>query len=453
MVNKHNRAKIVQMKEAQREEAKEMQLNPDLSGPFTWPFRHFEIPPGERCAVPSGKYEDVPVTIYGKPGRNDVKKKCWWIHSDVGGFGKTYFLDKFEETYNAKVVRSSKNCTGIPKNTQFLLFDETGMLSDFDEFKQLTSRKCTTSFNRKMAGADYIPREDVQVIVCANQSPYEFFGKYDPKLQRKMMPPDWVTQIEQRVHYVRLDGDGEVTRRQFMHVTAWSGDEFKQELKVLRKASLKGKDDAVETSEFLQHALQLYKTRVTRGRSLEDFIETCLYDGNDIRLARMIFQKNLSRSTNSTKLDQWRREAFFESGGNDRKNYLPVSPEEIHRGLMRLRGEIGEVCLYQDQYYLDAAFTYPRKYAKYLNERVLIERPEPAMTKEDLATICIPRGRKRRHSECTDNFRDGGRIICDDAADLINVNNINDFDLWRCANAINKIRKMNTAGNTCDGRR
>jgi hypothetical protein len=88
----------------------------------------FEIPPGERCAVPSNKYQEVSVTIYGDPGRTDVKKKCWWIHSDVGGFGKTYFLDKFEETYNARVVRSTKNCTGIPKNTQFLLFDETGKL-------------------------------------------------------------------------------------------------------------------------------------------------------------------------------------------------------------------------------------------------------------------------------------------------------------------------------------
>jgi hypothetical protein len=84
-----------------------------------------------------------------------------------------------------------------------------------------------------MASADYIPREDVKVIVCANQSPYEFFGKYDPKLQRKMMPQDWVTQLEQRVHYVRLDGEGEATRRQFMHVTGWSEDEFRQELNVM----------------------------------------------------------------------------------------------------------------------------------------------------------------------------------------------------------------------------
>jgi hypothetical protein len=225
-----------------------------------------------------------------------------------------------------------------------------------------------------MAGADDIPREDVQVIVCANQSPNEFFGKYDPKLQRKMMPPDWVTQLEQCVHYVWLDGDGEVTRQQFMHVTAWSEDEFKQELNVLRKASLKGKDDAFETSEFLQHALQLYKTRVTRDRSMEDFIEMCLYDGIDIRLARMIFQNNLSRVTNLTKADQWRQEAFFECR-NDRNNYIPVSPEEIHKGLIALQAEIGEYHRYDKQRYLEAAITYPRQYAKYIYERVLPERP------------------------------------------------------------------------------
>jgi hypothetical protein len=125
-----------------------------------------------------------------------------------------------------------------------------------------------------------------------------------------------------------------------MHVTGWSEDEFRQELNVLRKASLKGKDDAVETSEFLQHALQLYRTRVTRGKSLEDFIEMCLYDGKDIRLARMIFLKDL-KQVNNPKLDEWRREAFFECD-NDRKNYIPVSPEEIHKGLVELQAEIGD---------------------------------------------------------------------------------------------------------------
>jgi hypothetical protein len=61
----------------------------------------------------------------------------------------------------------------------------------------------------------------------------------------------------------------------------------------------------------------------------------------------------------------------------------------------------------------------PREYAKYLNERVLPERPEPAMTMDDLVTACMPRRRKRRHSESSGNFKKGGRIICDDAAEEI----------------------------------
>jgi hypothetical protein len=56
----------------------------------------------------------------------------------------------------------------------------------------------------------------------------------------------------------------------------------------------------------------------------------------------------------------------------------------------------------------------------------------------------LNRVRKRRHSECTNNYKDGGRIICDDAAaDEIDTTLIDDFDLWRCANAINKVRKIN----------
>jgi hypothetical protein len=256
-----------------------------------------------------------------------------------------------------------------------------------------------------------------------------------------MMPQDWVTQLEQRVHYVRLDGDGEATRRQFMQVSTWSEDDFREEVKVLRKSCLRGEDDCLETSDFLQHAFQFYKARFIQGRSLEHFIKVCLQDGNDVRLARMIFQKDLKRVTNP-KLDEWRREAFFECG-NDRKKYIPVSPEETHKGLVELLAEIGDYRRYDKQRYLEAAIAFPKEYARYVHERVLPERPEPHMTKEDMIAVCLNRGRKRRHSECTNNFKDGGRIICDDAADEIDTTLIDDFDLWRCANAINKVRKIN----------
>jgi hypothetical protein len=66
---------------------------------------------------------------------------------------------------------------------------------------------------------------------------------------------------------------------------------------------------------------------------------------------------------------------------------------------------------------------------------------EPHMTKEDVVAVCLNRGRKRRHRDCTNNFKDGGRIICDDASGPIDTNLIDDFDLWRCANVINKVRK------------
>jgi hypothetical protein len=108
-----------------------------------------------------------------------------------------------------------------------------------------------------------------------------------------------------------------------MQVSTWSEDEFREEVKVLRKSCLRGEDDVVETSDFIQHALQFYRARFIRGRSLEHFIKMCLCDGNDIRLARILFTKHLKQA-NNPKLDQWRREAFFECG-NDRKKYILVS--------------------------------------------------------------------------------------------------------------------------------
>jgi hypothetical protein len=145
----------------------------------------------------------------------------------------------------------------------------------------------------------------------------------------------------------------------------------------------------------------------------------------------MLYQDSLKR-VKEPRLDRWRRETFFG---------LPPSGEEITKGLIAMRDQMDDQSAY-DTRWLDTAIAFPKEYARYVHERVLPERPEPRMTKEDVATVCMHRGRKRRHSECTDNFKDGGRIICDDAAaGEIDTNLIDDFDMWRCANAINKVRK------------
>ena len=145
-----------------------------------------------------------------------------------------------------------------------------------------------------MAGADYIPREDVQIIVCANQSPYEFFGKFDPKLQRKMVSPEELSQLEERVYYVRLDGDGTATRRKFMHATSWSDDEFVQEVQAMRDVIVKGRDMDTKREIWLEEACALYKTR-ERAPVLDDFCALVCFDNEDKIKARQMFTKRMRR--------------------------------------------------------------------------------------------------------------------------------------------------------------
>jgi hypothetical protein len=168
---------------------------------------------------------------------------------------------------------------------------------------------------------------------------------------------------------------------------------------------LKGDNDRVETAEFICVAIQLYIARTRYGKSIENFIKTCLWDGNDVRLTRLLYQDNLRR-IKQPRVDRWSRETVFE---------LPPSGEEINKGLIAMREQMDDQSAYETRW-LDAAIAFPKEYVRYVHERVLQERPEPRMTKEDVATVCMHRGRNRRHSKCTDNFRDGGRIICDDVA-------------------------------------
>jgi hypothetical protein len=385
--------------------------------------------------------EPVEGEIEGLPGDLLEKHKHYYINSMMSNWGKSYNMDRLLEKFLAAYVPDYKNAFNIPPNVQFLVFDEYSATKaiPLEQLKSLASSNAQSGYlNRKSHGASYKPPKDVQIIILSNYSPYEVNASWDKKFQRKVISDEVLTTFDTRFHTVRLDNAEQ--RRQWMSPTSWTEEVFQLELRGLRDKCLKGKDDRVETVEFIATAVQMYKARTTHGKSLQEFVEACLWDGNDILLARLVYHDNFKR-VKELRLDEWRREAFFECG-NDRKNNLPVSPEQIHRGLMRLRAEIGEFCLYQDQWYLDAAITYPREYPKYLNGRVLIERPEPHMTEEDVATICMKRGRKRHHSECSGNFRHGGRIICDDAADEIDTDLIDDFDMWRCANAINKIRKI-----------
>jgi hypothetical protein len=239
-----------------------------------------------------------------------------------------------------------------------------------------------------MAGADYIPREDVQIIVCANQSPYELFGIFDPKLQRRMVTQEMASQLEQRVHYVRLDGDGEATRRKFMHVTTWTDDEFAAELTQIRRNYMKGVDDRNETEKFLKEAVKIYEARTPYGAGLEDFINICLGDGNDIALARLMYDYSLKHKKASTEM--WQRIPFFAGP--------PPSGRMMFEGLKKHKADLGDNF---DNRYIDAVLNFPGEFYKYVYEQVLINRPTPNL--DDL----LEPTRKRSYS--VGSFEEGHR--------------------------------------------
>jgi hypothetical protein len=327
------------------------------------------------------------------------------------------------EKYSGAYVPDYKNAVNIPANVQILVFDEYRATKciPLEQLKSLASSNVESGYlNRKSHGASYKPPKDVQIIILSNYSPYEVYASWDKKFQRKIISDEVLTTFDTRFHTFRMDGDNAEQRRKWMSPTSWTEEEFQMELKRLRDDCLRGADDRVETAEFILTVLHLYKARTNHGKSLEHFIKSCLRDGNDIRLTRMIYQDNLKR-IKDPRLDRWHREPLF--GGE-----LPPSGEDITKGLITMREDLGDQTMY-DTRWLDAAIGFPKQFAKYIHERVLPERPEPTMTEENLATICIPQGRKCRHSECSANFKDGGRIICNDAAHEINVDNIDDFDL------------------------
>lgn len=128
----------------------------------------------------------------------------------------------------------------VPTGTQFLLFNKTKCLPDKESMKQLTSgHAASASFSRKTFGANFTPRDDVQVIVCANVSMYEHYGKYNFKTQTRTMDKDALSQFEDRFNYVKLDGDEAEERRRHLHPSIWTDKEYTTEPGNLFYATLK----------------------------------------------------------------------------------------------------------------------------------------------------------------------------------------------------------------------
>ena len=176
---------------------------PDLDGPLT--IRYQKHVDGN--LVPDGPFKDV--TIVGRPGDLEAKRKHYWIYSSPG-FGKTTATRlELVNKYKAAFLPHPQNAVNVSNNAQFLIMDEVGpnRRIPMEQLKGLTCGDASTSYlNRKHYGQSYVPRKDVQFIFLSSYSPYNVYAKQRTKRIRRMDSVDMLS-IEERFNIIRLDGD------------------------------------------------------------------------------------------------------------------------------------------------------------------------------------------------------------------------------------------------------
>lgn len=220
------------LKEQDEQEAMETNLHPDLplDEIIEYTFEEWQTDPVLNRSVQTNKYPKKTVRIISECGqgtKSRCRRKHYWLQSSLGGFGKSYFMDTMVEKYNAFRITDIKNVMDVPKNAQFLLLDETGALPSIDTLKNLTGGNASAAaFNRKTHGRSFKTRPDAQVIVCANQSHFEFYGRFDAKLQRRFITDNHANQLQDRFTYIKLDGDEKEELDKFRHPSSFTYDEI-----------------------------------------------------------------------------------------------------------------------------------------------------------------------------------------------------------------------------------
>jgi hypothetical protein len=178
------------------------------------------------------------VIFKGLPGDELVKRKHYFIYSKKAGYGKTTTVRRdLVKKYSAHIINDIHNAVGVPKNLQWLVFDEYSRTKklDLEMLKTLANGDASGAYlNRKSHGGSYIPPADVQVIILSNYSPYEIYAQWDKKTQRHVISEDVLSTIVDRFFIVRLDGDDTEERRKFMEPSTWTEEEFQLELRGLR---------------------------------------------------------------------------------------------------------------------------------------------------------------------------------------------------------------------------
>ena len=207
----------------------------DLEGELPVTFYKYNEA-GER--MPEGPTKETglatTVVLNGLPGDTLSKRKHQWIWSRTGnrgkrdaregicvcltreGFslshpaGKTTTLRMALEPYKAVFISDPSNAVDVPWDAHIIVLDEVSPQKKPCEttLKAMTSGWASSgALNRKSYGASYVPRDDAQIIILSNHSPYEVYATWDPKSKIRRAKADVIGPLELRFNITRLDGD------------------------------------------------------------------------------------------------------------------------------------------------------------------------------------------------------------------------------------------------------
>lgn len=141
-------------------------------------------------------------------GTSSVLNRCkhYVIYSESSGWGKSTFANFLVKNYNAQRITHVNNFCGIRENIQFLVLDEYGGGFSDENLKLITSGDASGfTGNRKSHGKGWTPRPDLQLIFLMNKCLFSYHGKYDNKLQQRVMDYSLRDTFRQRFIHVKLD--------------------------------------------------------------------------------------------------------------------------------------------------------------------------------------------------------------------------------------------------------
>ena len=172
--------------------------------------------------------------------------------------------------------------------------------------------------NRKSHGASYKPPVDVQVIILSDYSPYEIYGKWESKLQRRVISEDVLSTITDRFYIERLDGEDAREKRKCMDPTTWTTEEFKAEITELipKKIDIVS-DEEVDSTAFLEQVVILIKRRYDNRACMTQL--KAVVNEKYHRMAEKLFSNRLNRLKQDQLAD------------------LPVDLNRLVKDVMRLR--------------------------------------------------------------------------------------------------------------------